>query len=211
MSEPARPAPLPGDASGLPADPFELLRGWLAEAADQGMRDPAAMTLATAGADGRPSARSVLMRGFDERGLCFHTNRGSLKGRQLAENPRAQLLFFWRELGRQVLVHGDVSQLSDEESDAYFATRPRGARLAAWASDQGSVLRSRQELLDGWAKADARFPGDDVPRPDHWGGYRLTPNAIEFWQGHELRLHDRYVYVRDASEPSGWRIDRLAP
>ena len=136
MSEPARPAPLPGDASGLPADPFELLRGWLAEAADQGMRDPAAMTLATAGADGRPSARSVLMRGFDERGLCFHTNRGSLKGRQLAENPRAQLLFFWRELGRQVLVHGEVSQLSDEESDAYFATRPRGARLAAWASDQ---------------------------------------------------------------------------
>jgi pyridoxamine 5'-phosphate oxidase len=175
------------------------------------MRDPQAMTLATAGADGRPSARSVLLRGFDERGLCFHTNRTSLKGRQLAENPRAQLLFFWRELGRQVLVHGDVSQLDDAESDAYFATRPRGARLGAWASEQGSVLAGRQELLDGWAQADARFPGDDVPRPPHWGGYRVTPQAIEFWQGHELRLHDRFVYSRDAAAPGGWRIERLAP
>jgi pyridoxamine 5'-phosphate oxidase len=174
------------------------------------MRDPGAMTLATAGADGRPSARTVLLRGVDERGLSFHTNRGSLKGRQLAENPRAQLLFYWRELSRQVLVHGEARALGDEESDAYFATRVRGARLGAWASEQGSVLPDRQALLDGWEQADARFPGD-VPRPPYWGGYVVAPQAIEFWQGHELRLHDRYVYVRDDGSPTGWRVDRLAP
>ena len=175
------------------------------------MRDPRAMTLATAGADGRPSARMVLLRGLDEKGLRFHTNRSSLKGRQLAENPRAQLLFYWRELARQVLVHGEVTELSDEESDAYFATRPRGARLAALASEQGAVLSSRQELLDRWAQADAEHPGEDVPRPPYWGGYLVTPSAIEFWQAHELRLHDRFVYVRDAGAASGWRIERLSP
>ena len=205
------PEPLPADPSELPADPFDLLRSWLAEAEGQGMRDPGAMALATAGADGQPSARMVLLRGLDERGLRFHTNRGSLKGRQLAENPRAQLLFYWRELGRQILVHGDVSELGDEESDAYFATRERGARLGAWASDQGSVIERRQELLDGWAAADARFPGEDIPRPDYWGGYLVIPRAIEFWQAHELRLHDRYVYVREAASSTTWRIERLAP
>ena len=175
------------------------------------MRDPAAMTLATAGADGRPSARSVLMRGFDERGLCFHTNRGSLKGRQLAENPRAQLLFFWRELGRQVLVHGEVSQLSDEESDAYFAARPRGSQLAAWASSRARSSPAARRLLDGCAEAEVRYRERRRPPPRYWGGYRVTPNEIEFWQGRDDRLHDRYVYVRESSEPSGWRIDRLAP
>ncbi len=205
------PESLPADPSDLPQDPFDLLRHWLAEAQSQGMRDHGAMTLATAGADGRPSARTVLLRGLDEHGLRFHTNRGSLKGRQLAENGRAQLLFHWRESGRQILVHGDVTQLDDAESDAYFATRPRGARLAAWASDQGAVLAGRQELLDSWAAADARFPGEDVPRPEYWGGYLVTPSAIEFWQAHELRLHDRYVYARDPAAPSGWRIERLAP
>ena len=205
------PEPLPADPSGLPADPFELLSVWLADAQAQGMRDHNAMTLATAGADGRPSARTVLLRGFDSLGLRFHTNRGSLKGRQLSENPRAQLLFFWRELGRQVLVHGDVSQLSDGESDLYFATRPRGARLGAWASDQGSVLADRQGLIDGWEAADARFPGDDIPRPDYWGGYLVAPRAFEFWQGHELRLHDRFVYSRESGSSSNWKIERLAP
>ena len=205
------PRSLPEDPAGLPADPFEMLREWLDDARAEGMRDPGAMTLATAGADGRPSARMVLLRGLDEHGLRFHTNRFSLKGRQLAENPRAQLLFYWRELGRQILVHGDVEQLDDGESDQYFATRPRGARLGAWASEQGAVLDGRQELLDRWADADARFPGEEVPRPGHWGGYRVKPQAIEFWQAHELRLHDRYVYSRDAAVSSGWHVDRLSP
>lgn len=205
------PEPLPADPSGLPPDPLDFLRAWLDDAAASGMRDPAAMTLATAGADGRPSARMVLMRGLDEQGLRFHTNRLSLKGRQLAENPRAQLLFYWRELARQVLVHGDVSELPDEESDAYFATRPRGARLGALASEQGAVISGRQELLDRWAQADEAHPGEDIPRPSHWGGYLVRPQAIEFWQAHELRLHDRYVYARDAGAPGGWRIDRLSP
>jgi len=203
--------PLPGDPAALPADPLDLLREWLDDAAAQGMRDPQAMTLATAGADGRPSARMVLMRGLDERGLRFHTNRSSLKGRQLAENPRAQLLFYWRELGRQILVHGDVEQLSDEESDAYFATRPRGARLGAIASEQGAVLDGREELVARWEAADAKYPGEDVPRPAHWGGYIVLPGVIEFWEAHELRLHDRFAYVRDAAAATGWRIDRLSP
>ncbi len=205
------PDPLPADPSGLPTDPLAFLSAWLEDAEVSGMRDPGAMTLATAGADGRPSARMVLLRGFDEQGLRFYTNRHSLKGRQLAENPRAQLLFYWRELARQVLVHGDVAELPDEESDAYFATRPRGARLGALASEQGAVIAGRQELLDRWAQADARHPGDDIPRPPHWGGYIVRPQAIEFWQAHELRLHDRYVYSRDAAEPGGWRIERLSP
>ena len=203
--------PLPGDPAELPADPLDLLREWLDDAAAQGMRDPQAMTVATSGADGRPSARMVLMRGLDERGLRFHTNRNSLKGRQLAENPRAQLLFYWRELGRQIFVHGRVEELSDEESDAYFATRPRGARLGAIASEQGAVLDGREELVERWEAADAKYPGEDVPRPDHWGGYIVLPEAIEFWEAHELRLHDRFVYVRDAAAATGWRIDRLSP
>lgn len=205
------PESLPQDPSGLPDNPLDLLREWLSDAAETGMRDPAAMTLATAGADGRPSARMVLMRGLDERGLRFHTNRSSLKGRQMAENPRAQLLFYWRELGRQVFVHGDVSELPDEESDAYFATRPRGARLGALASEQGAVLSGRQELVDRWEELEAMYPGEEIPRPPYWGGYLVTPTAIEFWQAHELRLHDRFVYSRHAGEPSGWRIERLAP
>jgi pyridoxamine 5'-phosphate oxidase len=202
------PTKLPLDPSGLPADPFELVREWLDDAAGQGMRDPGAVALATAGADGRPSARMVLLRGLDEKGFRFHTNRRSLKGRQLAENPRAQLLFYWRELGRQILVHGDVEELSDAESDAYFATRPRGARLGALASEQGEVIAGRDELVERWAAADAAHPGEDVPRPDYWGGYLVIPQAIEFWEAHELRLHDRYVYAR---EGGGWRIERLSP
>jgi pyridoxamine 5'-phosphate oxidase len=203
------PNKLPLDPAGLPADPFELVRRWLDDAVGQGMRDPGAMALATAGADGRPSARMVLLRGLDEKGFRFHTNRGSLKGRQLAENPRAQLLFYWRELGRQIFVHGAVEELSDEESDAYFATRPRGARLGAIASEQGAVIKGREELVERWAAADAAYPGEDVPRPAYWGGYLVIPDAIEFWEAHELRLHDRYVYARLPG--GGWRIDRLSP
>ncbi len=192
----------------LPGDPFELFAAWLGDAEASGMTDPNAMTLATAGADGRPSARTVLLRGVGEDGFRFFTNRTSLKGRQLDENPRAQLLFFWREIGRQILVHGKVDQLSDEESDAYFESRARESRIGAWASEQGSVIGSRGELLARVAEAEQRFEGEEVPRPAHWGGYIVRPEAIEFWQAGEFRLHDRAVFVRDNGL---WKVTRLCP
>jgi pyridoxamine 5'-phosphate oxidase len=193
----------------LPEGPFELFAAWLGDAEASGMTDPNAMTLATAGADGRPSARTVLLRGVGEDGFRFFTNRTSLKGRQLTENPRAQLLFFWREIGRQILVHGKVDQLSDEESDAYFESRPRESRIGAWASEQGSVIESREELLARVEEAGQRFEGDNVPRPPHWGGYIVRPEAIEFWQAGEFRLHDRFVYRRSDGGP--WVTERLSP
>ncbi len=198
----------PDDLSGAP---LPLLRTWLDQAAATGMADPNAMTLATAGADGRPSARTVLLRGIGEDGLRWYTNRESLKGRQLAENPRAQLLFFWRELGRQVFVHGPVRETTDADSDAYFAGRPRESQLGAWASHQGTVISGRQELLGRVQAASDAHPGPDVPRPPYWGGYVLEPEAVEFWQAGESRLHDRFVYVRDASVSAGWRVERLSP
>lgn len=194
----------------LPDDPFALFARWLAEAEATGMPDPNAMTVATAGADGRPSARTVLLRGATPDGFRFYTNRLSLKGRQLAENPRAQLLFYWRELGRQVLVHGSVAPTSDEDSDEYYASRPRPSRIGAWASEQGAVLPDRRTLLFRVAQAQAAHPGEDVPRPPHWGGYVVTPQAIEFWQAGDHRLHDRFVYAR-AQEGAGWTIERLSP
>jgi pyridoxamine 5'-phosphate oxidase len=192
----------------LPADPIPLLERWLDDAAATGMADPNAMTLATAGEDGRPTARNVLLRGIAPDGLRFYTNRTSLKGRQLAENPRAQLLFFWRELGRQIMVHGDVAETTDEESDAYFAGRHPAARVGAWASRQGTVLRDREQLLEQVREIERRFADEQVPRPPFWGGYRVAPTAIEFWQAGEFRLHDRFVYVR---EGAAWRIERLSP
>ena len=195
----------------LADDPIEQFLRWLAEAEATGMTDPNAMTVATAGVDGRPSARTILLRGAGHDGFRFYTNRGSLKGRQLAENPRAQLLFYWRELGRQILVHGSVEPTSDADSDAYFKSRPRLSRLGAHASHQGRPISSREELLDAVAAADARHPGEDVPRPEHWGGFRLTPHAIEFWQAGEFRLHDRFVYVREDETGRRWRIERLSP
>ena len=192
----------------LPEGPFELFAAWLGDAEASGMTDPNAMTLATAGADGRPSARTVLLRGVGDDGFRFFTNRTSLKGRQLGENPRAQLLFFWREIGRQILIHGSVDQLSDEASDAYFESRARESRIGAWASEQGSVIESRDELLARVAQAEQRFEGDDVPRPQHWGGYIVRPEAIEFWQAGEFRLHDRFVFTRSGSS---WTAERLSP
>ncbi len=205
---PERPALRSAD---LPAEPLELFLLWLQEAEATGIPDPNAMTLATAGADGRPSARNVLLRGVGADGFRWYTNRESLKGRQLAENPRAQLLFFWRALARQVLVHGAVRETSDADSDAYFASRARISRLGAWASQQGRPIRDRDELLDAVKAVDQRFPGETVPRPPNWGGYILEPAAIEFWQTGEFRLHDRFLYVRDAAPGGGWRIERLAP
>jgi pyridoxamine 5'-phosphate oxidase len=153
----------------------------------------------------------VLLRGVAADGLRWYTNRESLKGRQLAENPRAQLLFYWRELGRQILVHGAVEHTTDADSDAYFASRPRDSRIGAWASEQGTAIAGRDELLARVDAAAAEHPGDDVPRPAYWGGYVLTPDAVEFWQAGEFRLHDRFVYTRDAGAPTGWRVERLSP
>lgn len=200
--------PEPLTEAVLPADPLELLTRWLDEAAETGMTDPNAMTIATAGADGRPSARTVLLRGADADGLRFYTNRESLKGRQLAENPRAQALFFWRELRRQILVHGPCEPTTDADSDAYFATRPPGSRAGAWASQQGRPLESREALIAEVGLVEERFAGAEIPRPPHWGGYLLRSEAIEFWQAGEFRLHDRFVYSRAGD---GWRVARLSP
>lgn len=179
---------------------------WLAEVRD--LEEPNAMVLSTVSADGRPSSRTVLLKGYDERGLVFFTNRHSRKGRELAANPRASALLPWHELQRQVIAAGDVEQVSEAESDAYFAARPREAQLGAWASEQSSVIASRQALEDRLAEVAARFGAGPVPRPPHWGGYRLVPVEVEFWQGRTGRLHDRLRYRRTAE---GWVVERLAP
>jgi len=197
----------PLDPDDLLEDPIEQFRRWLADAEAAGVLLPNAMAIATADAHGRPSVRHVLLRGLDERGFRFFTNRHSRKGRQLAENPWASLVFLWKELDRQVTVAGRVEPLPDEESDAYFAGRPRDAQLGAWASEQSTIIEGRDVLDLAVAEAEARFPGE-VPRPPHWGGYVLAPHTIEFWQGRRHRLHDRLVFT---SEPDGWRVDRLAP
>ena len=170
--------------------------------------DVNAMVLATADRDGVPSARTVLLKGADGRGFIFFTNYDSRKGRELAENPHASLVFFWPGLERQVLVTGDVTKLPAEESDRYFRSRPRGSRIAAWASNQSAPVPDRAALEEQWRATDRRFPGDDVPLPPNWGGFMLAPRRIEFWQGRPNRLHDRFCYTREAS---GWRIERLAP
>lgn len=168
------------------------------------------MTLATADAAGRPSARIVLIKALDERGFVFFTNYDSRKGREIAENPHAALLFHWIELERQVRIEGRIEKTSAEESDRYFASRPLNSRIGAWASEQSAVLHSRAELEARETEFHARF-GEHPPRPAHWGGYRLVPDALEFWQGRPSRLHDRLRYVRDAAAPNGWRIERLSP
>jgi len=189
-------------------DPIEQFRRWLEHAEGAGVTLPNAMAIATADAQGRPSVRHVLLRGLDDRGFTFFTNHRSRKGRQLAENPNAALVFLWKRLDRQVNVTGSVRDLPDAESDAYFATRPREARLGAWASDQSSVLRDREELDERVADAERRFEGGDVARPPHWGGLIVEPLTVEFWQGRRSRLHDRFRYSRS---PDGWRIERLSP
>jgi pyridoxamine 5'-phosphate oxidase len=171
--------------------------------------DVNAMVLATATKDGRPSARTVLLKGADQRGFVFFTNYDSRKGRELAENPHATLVFYWNELERQVCVAGMVTKLPREESEAYFKSRPKGSRLAAWASNQSDVVASRPVLEQRWQEMAARFPGDDVPLPPNWGGYVLAPVRIEFWQGRPNRMHDRFRYTKQPDNT--WKIERLAP
>jgi pyridoxamine 5'-phosphate oxidase len=190
------------------ADPIVEFARWLDEAVKAKVEEPEAMTLATATADGVPSARMVLLRGFDERGFVFFTDYRSQKGIELQRNPRAALVFHWSELERQVRISGPVSPTGREESEVYFRSRPRGSRLGAWASHQSQVIPSRRQLDDRVAELESRYPEEEVPLPPYWGGFRLTPTTIEFWQGRANRLHDRLRYVRDGER---WRIERLSP
>jgi pyridoxamine 5'-phosphate oxidase len=190
-------------------DPLEQFQRWFDEAATAGVELPEAMTLATATPDGTPSARMVLLKGVDERGFLFYTNYESRKGRELADNPRAALVFHWPQTPRrQVLVSGRVEKLGAEESAAYFQTRPRGSRLAALASRQSTVVPSRGELERAFAEAQSEHPGEDVPCPPWWGGYVLRPDAVEFWQNRPDRLHDRLRYRRSGED---WVLERLSP
>ncbi len=197
------------DEAGADPNPFRQFATWFADAQAANIPDPNAMTVATATPDGRPSARIVLLRGYDERGFVFYSNYESRKGQELATNPVAALIFFWPALERQIRVTGAVAQASRDETDRYFRGRPRGSRLGAWASPQSAVITGRAEVEDRLHGLEQQYPGDDIPTPPHWGGYRVAPDAFEFWQGRPSRLHDRLRYTR---QPDGsWRIDRLAP
>jgi pyridoxamine 5'-phosphate oxidase len=189
-------------------DPVVQFHTWFQNAIDAGLHEPNAMILATATTDGRPSARTVLLKGYDEWGFVFYTNYEGRKAGELETNPRCALLFYWGELERQVRVEGIVSRISEQESDEYFASRPRGSQLGAWASQQSRVVDGRRSLEQKLHSLQAEYEDREVPRPPFWGGYRVEPEEIEFWQGRESRLHDRLVYRR---EDGAWRIERLQP
>jgi pyridoxamine 5'-phosphate oxidase len=196
------------DESSIQSDPLQQFRTWFDEAARSEILDVNAMTLATVSAEGMPSARTVLLKDIDARGLVFFTHFTSPKGQDLAANPHASLLFYWAPLERQVRVTGPVERVATAESDAYFASRPRDSQIAAWAAPQSSELPDRATLESRYAELSAKYEGQSVPRPPDWGGYRVVPNRFEFWQGRPKRLHDRVVYVK---EHDGWRRARLAP
>jgi pyridoxamine 5'-phosphate oxidase len=194
--------------STVASDPFEQFAGWMNEALAAEVNDPTAMTLATADADGKPSARIVLLKGFDRNGFLFFTNYESKKGSDLILNPNAVLHFFWPDLERQVIISGTVEKTSREESEAYFATRPFESRIGAWASRQSGVIDSRNALEEKFNELIAKYSDEDVPLPPFWGGFRLKPETFEFWQGRESRLHDRICYER---MDGGWTIFRRSP
>ena len=197
------------DSSQIAAEPFARFLEWMSEAWTHEPDDANAMTLATTTPDGLPSARIVLLKGADARGFVFYTNMQSRKAEELAANAHAALLFHWKPLGRQVRIEGRVEHVTDAEADAYFATRPRVSRLGAWASDQSRVLSDRAQLESRLAQYEAKYPGEDIPRPPHWSGYRVIPEKFEFWQNMPFRLHDRTTYIKAAN--GGWVVGKLFP
>jgi pyridoxamine 5'-phosphate oxidase len=196
------------DKADVDHDPVVQFHVWFENAIDADLHEPNAMILATATGEGKPSARTVLLKGYDERGFVFYTNYEGRKAGELETNPECALLFYWGELERQVRVEGTVSRISEQESDAYFASRPRGSRLGAWASQQSRPVEHRSVLEERIRALEAEYEGREIPRPPFWGGYRVEPESIEFWQGRESRLHDRLVYRR---EDGAWRMERLQP
>jgi pyridoxamine 5'-phosphate oxidase len=196
------------DESNVEPDGIDQFTKWWYEAVNSTIDEVNAMTLATASKDGVPSARIVLLKDYDEKGFVFFTNYNSHKGRELQANPHAALVFFWKELERQIRIHGSIEKISSEESDAYFFSRPIGSRIGAWASPQSAIIDSRKMLEENVKLYTAQF-GENIPRPSHWGGYRVMPSIIEFWQGRSNRLHDRIQYTK--SDDRKWKIERLAP
>ena len=196
------------DEANVSADPITEFSRWFEAALKAEVQEPNAMTLASASREGAPSARIVLLKAFDQRGFVFFTDYRSQKGTELEQNPQAALVFYWPELERQIRIAGATELIGREESEAYFRSRPRGSRISAWVSHQSQVVASRKMLEDRVPELEQRYPGEDVPLPPYWGGIRLVPRLVEFWQGRTSRLHDRIRYTRDGA---GWRIERLSP
>ena len=196
------------DEANVSPDPITEFARWFEEAVKAEVQEPNAMTLASVGSGGAPSARIVLLKGFDARGFIFFTDYRSQKGTELEQNPRAAMVFYWPELERQIRITGTTTPIGREESEAYFRTRPRGSRISAWVSHQSQVIASRKLLEDRVPELERRYPGDDVPLPPYWGGLRVVPGSVEFWQGRTSRLHDRIRYTKTGD---AWRIERLSP
>lgn len=200
---------LPLNEDDVSADPIEQFRIWFEQASEAEVRDATAMTVATADAKGRPSARIVLLKGFDRDGFVFYTNYGSRKAREIEENPWGALVFWWTELDRQVRIQGRIERTTYKEASTYFSTRPRGSQIGAICSPQSHVIPNRQTLIDSVAQAEKEYEGRDVSCPENWGGFRVIPHHLEFWQGRPSRLHDRICYRLD--DEAKWIIERLAP
>lgn len=197
------------DKSELNPDPIIQFKNWFDQAINAGLIFPNAMTLATSDKNSIPSARILLLKSYDKKGFVFYTNSNSRKGTEILENPYGAICFWWDKLQRQVRIEGVISLISQDEAEAYFKTRPRGSRIGAWCSDQSKVIGSREKLEDEYAKYDKKYDGKDIPKPEYWNGYNLNPLSIEFWQGREDRLHDRWRYRLD--QTGKWIIERLAP